>query len=141
MAAIGGSSWMEWKGGGDEILAGRPVFSPNSRHMAVGEDGRKGWSSWTDWKVRSTKGLAGRPVFSPDSKRVAYAAKRGGKWGIVVEAWKGTNTTGYSKNGRLVFDSTTDLHTLAGRAGEFLRVNLSMVIPATKPSGTLQSKR
>jgi hypothetical protein len=81
------------------------------------------------------------PLFSPDSKVVAYAAQRAGKWVIVAGGVEGKEYDGLLKNGRLVFDSTTDLHTLAGRAGEFLRVNLSMVIPATKPSGTPQSKR
>jgi hypothetical protein len=129
--------------GGDEILAATPAFSPDSRHIAVGV--RHG----TKWLV-VVDGLGGNeyegiivpiPLFSPDSKVVAYAAQRAGKWVIVAGGVEGKEYDGLLKNGRLVFDSTTDLHTLAGRAGEFLRVNLSMVIPATKPSGTPQSKR
>ena len=74
-------------------------------------------------------------VFSPDSKRVAYEAKRGDKWLVVVDGVEGKEFDGFLKSSGLVFDSPSQLHTLALRGDEFLRVEVKIVMPATKPSG------
>ena len=80
------------------------------------------------------------PTFSPDSKVVAYGALRAGKWVIVAGGVEGKEYDGFLKDSRLVFDSATELHTLAGRAGEFFRVEVVIGMPATKGSGEPQPK-
>ena len=83
----------------------------------------------------------GSLVFSPDSKRVAYGAGRGGKWLVVVDGVEGKEYDGFLKGSRLVFDSPSQLHTLAVRGNEFLRVELEVVTPAAEPSGESRPHR
>ena len=113
----------------DQILAGTPVFSPDSRHVALGVRSGGRWMVMVD-------GLAGNqydgirapsPIFSPDSKAIAYGAQRAGKWVVVVDGMEGKEYDGFLKNSRLVFDSSSRLHTLSGLAGEFLRVEVNLV--------------
>jgi hypothetical protein len=54
---------------------------------------------------------------------------------IVVDGVEGKEYDGYLKGTRPVFDSPSQLHTLALRGGEFLRVEVEIVMPGTQPSG------
>ena len=68
------------------------------------------------------------------ANRLAYWAKRSGKWLVVVDGVEGKEYDGFLRGSRLVFDSPSQLHTLAGRGDEFLRVEVEIVMPATGPS-------
>jgi hypothetical protein len=72
---------------------------------------------------------------SPDSKHVGYWAQRGNKWVVVVDGAEGKEYDGFLRNSKLVLDSPSQLHTLALRGDEFLRVEAEIVMPGTKPSG------
>jgi hypothetical protein len=47
---------------------------------------------------------------------------------------EGKEYDGFLKGSRLVFDSPSQLQTLALRGDEFLRVELKIVMPETEPS-------
>ena len=87
-------------------------------------------------------------TISPDSKHMAYAAKRGGKWFVVVDgqdgkeydedAQDGNAYDGFLQGSRLVWDSPDSLwdslwhssdsfHSVAARGNEFLRVETKIV--------------
>ena len=121
------------------------VFSPDSKRVAyAAQRGDKWWVILGKWWV-VVDGVAGKEydgieagslVFSPDSKRVAYAPRRGGKRSVAVDGVEGKEYDGFLKGSRLVFDGPSQLHTLALRGGEILRVEVEVVTPAAKPSGS-----
>jgi hypothetical protein len=73
---------------------------------------------------------------SLDGKRVAYVAMSGANWLAVVDGAEGNEYDGFLKGSRLVFDSPSQLHTLAFRGDKFLRVEVKIIMPGTQPSGT-----
>ena len=119
----------------DGIGKGTLVFSPDSQRVAyVASRGGMQLVVADGVEGKEYDGAA-NPVFSPDSKRVAYGAQRGGKRLVVVDGVEGKECDGFLSGSRLVFDSPSQLHTLAVRGGEFLRVEVEIVMPAAKPSG------
>jgi acetyl esterase/lipase len=71
----------------DDIMAGTPLFSPDSTHVAYAAQMGTKWFVVVDGKEeKQYDGVgAGMPLFSPDSTRVAYAARTGTKWFVVVD--------------------------------------------------------
>jgi len=72
---------------------------------------------------------------------VAYGIQRGGKQLVVVDGVEGKEYDGFLKGSRLVFDSPSQIHILAVRGDELLRVELEIVIAAAEPSGESQPHR
>ena len=72
---------------------------------------------------------------------MAYGAGRGGKQLVVVDGVEGKEYDGLLKGSRSVFDGPSQIHTLAIRGGEFLRVELEIVTPAAEPSGESRPHR
>jgi roadblock/LC7 domain-containing protein len=120
----------------DGIMAGTPVFSPDSKRVAYAAERGDKWVVVVDGaEGKEFDGImAGTPVFSPDSKRVAYAPERGNKRMAVVDGVEGKEYEAFLKGSRLVFDSPSQFHTLALRGDEFLRVEVEIVTPAAEPS-------
>ena len=120
----------------DGIMEGNPVFSPDSKRVAYAANRGGKWLVVVDGMAgKEYDGiLAGTPVFSPDGKRVAYAAERGSNWLVVLDGAEGKKYDDL-RNSSLAFDSPSELHTLASRVGEFLRVELRIVTPTATPSG------
>ncbi len=83
----------------------------------------------------------GDTVFSSDSKRVAYGIQRGGKQLFVVDGVEGKEYDWLLKASRLVFDSPSQIHILAGRGDELLRVEVEIVTAAAEPSGESRPHR
>ncbi len=119
----------------DGIVAGSPVFSADSKRVAYAARRVAKQLVVVDGVEGKEYDGAANLVFSPDSKRVAYEAKRGDRWLAVVDGVEGKEYDGFLKGSGLVFDSPSQLHTLALRGDEFLRVEVKIVMPATKPSG------
>jgi hypothetical protein len=115
---------------------GGVVFSPDSQRVAyMARRGDKVLVVMDGVEGKEYDAIGVYPVFSPDSKRVAYEAKRGGKQLVAVDGVEGKEYDRFLEGSRLVFDSPSQLHTLARRGNEILRVEIEIVMPATKPSG------
>ena len=79
--------------------------------------------------------IAASLAVSPDSRRVAFGARRASKWLVVLEGVEGTEYDGYLKGSRLIFDSPSQFHHLAGRGGEFLRLEVTSCLRPNLPWG------
>jgi len=119
----------------DSILKGTLVFSADSKRVAYVAERYDKDLVVVDGVEGKEYDLARAPVFSPDSKRVVYEATRGGKWLVVVDGVEGKEYDGFLKGREPVFDSPSQLHALALRGGEFLRVEVEIVMPSAEPSG------
>jgi len=112
----------------DEVYG--PIFSPDSDSVAFAAREEKKWFVVVNGKagpeyegmVENGAGLAkladiryGALAFSPDSKHLAYAAKRGGKWVMVVDGQEGE---GYNQVASPVF--SFDGKRVAYSAGRYL---------------------
>jgi hypothetical protein len=103
------------------------VFSPDSGRVAYGAQRGGKWLVVVDGVEGKEYDAIRDPVFSPDSQRVACGAGRSGKWLVVVDGVEGKEYDGFLKGSRMVFDSRSQLHTLALRGGEILRVEVEIV--------------
>jgi hypothetical protein len=68
-------------------------------------------------------------IFSPDSRHVAYVAWRGHKELIVVDGSETEEYDGFLSHGRLIFDSSRQLHALAHRGADILRIQVEIAAP------------
>ena len=93
------------------------VVSPDSTRVAYGAGvGHKQFVVVDGIEQRQYDGVAnGTLVFSPDSKRVVYSAQIRHKWTLVIDDQSGTpyDTIVNLGGGRIIFDSSVDLHYLA----------------------------
>ena len=108
----------------DEIAAGTPIFSPDSKRLAYAARAGNRWLLVLDGKEANKYDSIGQCspgqsslVFSPDSRRVAYAANLDNKWFPVVDGQQGNqyDTIINVGGGKIVFDSPNRLHYLALR--------------------------
>jgi hypothetical protein len=67
---------------------GRLIFSPDGSRLAYSTKDRndKAWNMMIDGKPGPAYDLIGfDPAFSPDNRHIAYAAKKQGKWCVVLD--------------------------------------------------------
>lgn len=98
------------------------IFSPDSRHLAyLARVGNKPMVVVDGQEGKPYDGIgAGGLIFSPDSRRLAYAARAGSQWVVVVDGqerkrYEGKGYEGGLAGARIIFDSATSLHYMAGR--------------------------
>lgn len=110
----------------DGILAGSPIFSPDSQRLAYGATLDNQWFVNVDGQEqpRYDSIAADSLRFSPDSKHLAYAAQTGDNWFVSVDGeaeqpYDGIITLG---GGRIVFDSPQTFHYLGVKRADIYLV-------------------
>ena len=92
-----------------------PVFGPDSRRVAYGAREGEKWFVVVDGKEgKSYDDIEGNPVFSPDGTHLAYQARVGDNYVTVVDGDE-SKSYDYLISPKIVFDSNSTLHYLAGR--------------------------
>jgi hypothetical protein len=108
------------------IGAGTIAFSADSQHLAYAAQVDSKWVFvWDGQEGKQYDGVAKDLVtFSSDGQHLAYAAQTYGQWRVILDGDEGgqysaimSGSPGYEV-GRIIWDSNTSLHYLAGKGNE-----------------------
>jgi hypothetical protein len=109
-----------------------PIFSPDSKHLAYIIRPTPQWVIAVDSREENLGDdfIRGALAFTPDSKYAACIAKVGNKWMVAVGGAKAGDYDSAIANGRLVFDSPTNLHTIFVRKNKLYVADITIAEPA-----------